>query len=180
MKLNRLSSLGSIVLLSATDGLLSSALLVVFDQVNSYYAGLRFQEELKDVERIYKETGTYIDLFDMQPEPLWWLRFAGVNVLLFIVAGLLVHRYLAKRGPSVFLLWQAVGIVVLLGWGLTMIMIEGVDSFLAGRSFHLLLEPRIRQILIGYSVGTILGNFLYAAVLHVSRKYYRASNEGIS
>jgi hypothetical protein len=129
---------------------------------------------MRDVERIYQETGTHIQLINWQPEPLWWVKVAGLNLLMFVIAGFIVHRFLAKHLKSVFLLWQVVGVTVILEWALTFITVEGIDSLVTQRPFHWISQSPapIREIVIGFIVFTMAINIFYGVVIQVSAKYY--------
>ena len=47
-----------------------------------------------------------------------------------MLASLIVHRYLAAGRASTFLRWQAIGLVALCGWGLTLFIGTGLECLL--------------------------------------------------
>jgi len=179
MKMNKFSNTSRLLLLSATNGLFSSSVLIVLDRVHSFYTEQRFQDEMRDVERIYRETGTHIQLINWQPVPFWWVKASGINLLMFVIAGFIVHRFLAKHLKSVFLLWQVVGVTVIFEWALTFITVEGIHSLVTQRPFQWISQSPapVREVVFGFIVSTIAINIVYGVVIQVSAKYYSTEKE---
>jgi len=101
-------------------GLFSFSVFLLAARINSYYAYLRWYEESG-----YE--GTYGGV-----EDLWWAPIALWHVVLTMAASLLIHRYLAIDGVSPFLRWQAIGLVALIAWGLTIFIGVSLDCLVRG------------------------------------------------
>ena len=52
------------------------------------------------------------------------------HVVLASLSSLLMHRYLPTSRASTFLRWQAIGFVVLAGWGLTVFIAVGMECLI--------------------------------------------------
>jgi len=163
----------NILLLGAVDGVFSSAVLVVIDRVNYYYDELRNKETLKEIERIFQETGTHILPWVPQRSPLWWIGSACLNILMYVIASLAAHYLLAKR-VSMFLLWQIVSLIVILEWIIVSLIALSLEWLLTAKSvqWSQLMTSSDLGFALGYIGITIGINILYGASLHVSVRYY--------
>ena len=179
--MSKLSNSSRLLLLSSANGFFSSAVLVALDRLHSFYLEQKYQEDMRDVERIYQQTGTHIQLIDWQPVPFWWMKATGINLLMFVIAGFIVHRLLTNHVKSVFLLWQCVAVTVVLEWAITLIAAEGIHSFVTQRPFQWISQSPapIREIAVGFVIFTIAINIVYGGVMQVSAKYYSTDNEGL-
>lgn len=103
-------------------------------------------------------------------EDLWWVPVVVWHVVLSGVASLLMHRYLASGRTSTFLRWQAVGAVVLIGWGLSLFTAIGMECLVRGTT-----QP-IEQL---WSMGKLMpvaqfvaavfaANVLYGSAIHAA------------
>jgi hypothetical protein len=96
------------------------------------------------------------------------------HVVLSVVASLLIHRYLASGRASTFLRWQAIGAVVLVGWGLTVFTVIGMDCLIRGNTEP--LEDALRMVKIipvaQFVAAIFAANVLYGSAIQA------ASTEG--
>ena len=163
-----------LLLLGIVNGLFSSAVLVALDRINLYYANLKYEENLKEVERVYQETGTHLLLYNPQPQPLWWVRVALFNIAMFAIATLIVHAVLARRIKSVFLIWLVIGAVVVAEWGITIAAIEAVESMVRGRRLLLLLPLSSSEgaVLAWYVMLTIATSMIFGMLIKATTVMY--------
>ena len=103
-------------------GLFSASVFLLATRVDSYYSYLRW----------YKASG-YEGTYG-GPEDLWWVPVVTWHVVLSMLASLLMHRYLATDRVSPFLRWQSIGLVALLGWGLTLFIAVSLESLVRGNT----------------------------------------------
>jgi len=98
---------------------------------------------------------------------------------MFVIAGFIVHRFLAKTLKSVFLLWQVVGVTVVFEWALIFITFEGIYSLVTQRQFQWITQSPapIKEAVFGFTVFTIATNMVYGVVMQVSAKYYSTEKE---
>jgi hypothetical protein len=115
-----------VVVLSASGGLFSSAVYLMVYRVDEYLADLRYREEL--AREAANPSGFFVCRFDLT-NPLWWVNASVWNIVLFLIAGILVHRYLRKRVSSVFFLWLWIGFSVILAWGITVLLGVVLDGY---------------------------------------------------
>ena len=101
-----------LVIAGACSGLFSASVFLLGGRVVTYYDYLIIREE-------------YV-------EDLWWVPVVAWHVVLSIAACLLMHRYLPPSRASIFLRWQAIGMVALAGWVLTMATAIGLDCLVRG------------------------------------------------
>src|SRR5205823_3113069 len=90
------------------------------------------------------------------------------------VASLVVHRYLAIRFKSPFLLWQVVGITSLFGWGLTILLIVSMEYVVSPELWT--LERIVKSFEAGFLakyVSTVFAcNVFYGSVINASSRQY--------
>jgi hypothetical protein len=163
-----------VVFLSAISGLFSSAMYLMAYRAEEYLAELRYQEEL--AREALNPSGVIACRFDHNP--LWWVDASIWNIILFIVVGLVAHRYLARRVRSVFLLWQCIGATVIAAWGLTILMGVILDGYSAGGGFPLerilegIIYPSNQRSALKF-VSLMLGiNVIYGTIMQVAAKCY--------
>lgn len=168
-----------IVLLSAISGLFSSAIYLMVYRAEEYLAELRYQEEL--AREALNPSGVIACRFDLL-KPLWWVDASIWHIILFIIAGLVAHRYLAKRVRSVFLLWQCIGLTVIAGWGITILFGVIFDGYLMKSEFPLekilegIIYPSNQHSGLEF-VSLMIGiNVIYGTFMQVAAKHY-SSNE---
>ena len=104
-------------------------------------------------------------------EDLWWVPVAVWHVVLSIVASLLVHRYLSNGRVSTFLRWQAIGVVVLFGWGLTMFTAISMDCLIRGN-----MQP-VEQV---WSMVKIMPVVQFVAAIFASNVLYGTAIQAAS
>ena len=108
----------TVAMAGACSGLFSVSVFLLAARVVSFYDYLSF-----------RELNGYQARFD-GVEDLWWMPVVLWNVVLSMLASLIVHRYLAAGRASTFLRWQAIGLVALCGWGLTLFIGTGLECLL--------------------------------------------------
>ena len=109
-----------IALAGACCGLFSSSVFLLAARVDSYYHYLRLY-------RVHGYEGTYAGV-----EDLWWVPLVTWHVVVSLLASLLMHRYLPTDRVSPFLRWQAIGLVALIAWGLTMFIAVSMECLIRG------------------------------------------------
>lgn len=156
----------SIAILGVAAGLLSSSVTLLIARIDSYYSYLsRLQEtSFRDYGRV---------------ENLWWVPVSIWHIILSVVATLLIHRYLAIRPRSPFLLWQVVGITTLFGWALTFGLVLGIDCILKGNLSSLgnLLESDDVLVVAKYVATAFACNVFYGSVMSASSRQYVEQSE---
>lgn len=161
--MNKLSEDLRIGILGAAAGLFSSSLVLLIARIDTYYAYLaRIQEE---TYRGYERA-----------EALSWIPVSVWHVILCVVASLLVHRYLAARLRSPFLLWQLIGITSLFGWVLTAFLLVSMRGVIEGDLSFLeyLMKPDDALLLAKYAATVSTCNVFYASVISASSRQYIA------
>lgn len=151
-----------IVMLGAAAGLFSSSVLVLINRIDTYYASL---QELNNEDQFCYTSGYH---------ELWWLPLTLWHVLLAVAASLLVHRYLTNRIRSPFLLWQAIGITTFVGWGLSVVLLVGLQCVIRGNLYPLerLANPSDLVDLAKYVSVLFAGNVFYGSVINASSRQY--------
>ncbi|HEX6728461.1 MAG TPA: hypothetical protein VF074_00545 [Pyrinomonadaceae bacterium] len=122
-----------VAMLGAASGLFSISLFLVVARVDSYYTYL---EEMSP------------DRYVNHVENLWWLPVAFWHVLLSTVASLMAHRYLSTHRRSPFMLWQMIGLFVLLGWVLSLSTAVGLEILSLGNTNS--VEYLLRRVEFGF------------------------------
>ena len=112
----------AVAMAGACSGLFAVSVFLLAARVVSFYEYLGF-----------RETNGYATRYN-GVEDLWWMPVVLWHVVLSILASLLINRYLASGRASIFLRWQAIGLVALCGWGLTLFIGTGLECLLRGNS----------------------------------------------
>lgn len=175
MRFRNWTNIWRVSLISALGGLCTSA---------TYLLGYRFDEYLADqnhkaqlAREALNPSGLIVCDFDLT-NPLWWLNATVWNIILFLILGLLLHRLLARRINSAFLLWQIIGASVILAWGLIVLLGVIQDGYLNKGAFPM---ERILEgfTYTGYRVQGFkfiavmaAGNVIYGTVLQVASRLY--------
>ncbi len=148
-------------LLGAAAALFAGSVTLLIARIDTYYAYLTWMSE----------TDAH---YDRGVEGLWWVPAFVWHMLISVVASLVVHRYMANRLRSTFLLWQVVGGVSLLGWGLTAFLLVGLDWVMTGRllSLERLMNSVEFGLIAKYVATTIACNVVYGSVMHASSRQY--------
>jgi len=147
-----------VVLSGACLGLFSSSLFLLAARIDSYYAYLKWI-------RANNYRGYYGGV-----EDLWWFPVVIWHVVLTIVASLLMHRYLAIDRVSLFLRWQAIGLVALVGWGLTVSIGCILECVTGGNTMSIEnLLSGVRFDIIAQFIATVFAaNVLYGSAIHAA------------
>ena len=151
----------TIGILGAAAGLFSTSITLLIARIDAYYAYLaRIQED------------TYRDYGGV--ERLTWIPASVWHIILSVVASLLVHRYLATRLRSPFLLWQVIGISSLFGWALTAFLVVSMSCVIEGdlRSLEHLMRPDDLLLIAKYAATVSTCNVFYASVISASSRQY--------
>jgi hypothetical protein len=148
-------------LLGAAAALFAGSVTLLIARIDTYYAYLTWMRET-DAR------------FDRGVEGLWWVPAFFWHMLLSVVASLMVHRYLTNRLRSTFLLWQVVGGVSLLGWGVTAFLLVGLDWVMTGDLISLQRLTNSADLgLVAKYVSTVFAcNVVYGSVMHASSRQY--------
>ena len=107
--------------LGAAAGVFSVSAFLLAARVDSYYEYLNWLEETD-----------FVAPYERSVEDLWWIPVLLGQVSQSILVALVVHRYLANRVRSTFLLWQVIGAASLFGWVLFVLLAFGVDFVMRG------------------------------------------------
>ena len=148
--------------LGAAAGLFSISVSLLIARIDAYYAYLSLLDE------------TTYNSYDRGVENLWWVPLAIWHLILSMTTSLLVHRYLATRLRSPFLLWQVVGFASLLGWGLSVLLVVSMELVMTGnmsaaeRTFN---SKEIAEIAKYVSV-VFACNVFYGSVMKASSSQY--------
>jgi hypothetical protein len=147
-----------IATLGAAAALLACSVTLLIDRVDTYYVSLH--ENYFPYER-----GVLT---------LWWLPATLWHIILSVVASLVVHRYLATRVKSPFVLWQVVGITSLFGWFLTLVLIVSLECVGRGDLTPLsyLLNSGKLALTAKYFSTIFACNVFYGSVMNASSRQY--------
>ena len=150
--------------LGATAGFFSISVFLLIARVDAYYVYLSSAPDEFTYGRV---------------EDLWWLPFLAWHVILSSVASLVAHRYLPNSRPSPFLLWQAIGFMVLVGWVLTFLLAGGIGVVMHGNLDALEVElRRIEPSFFGkYISAAFASNVLYGSVIQTSARHYQDAQQ---
>lgn len=104
---------------------------------------------------------------DFQRDPNWWIYVAGVHILLYVAATLVIYRFLFKRETSVFMLWQYIGASVIAGWFL-LLSLEMLPRLLDGWAFHIVspMSPAGGKV----AAVAFAANVIYGTSIHLFAK----------
>jgi hypothetical protein len=103
-------------------------------------------------------------------EDLWWIPVVAWHVVVSIFASLVIHRYLATGRVSVFLRWQAIGFVTLIGWVLSAFLAIGIECLVRGRLWPIEQAwEMVKFVPIGQFVAAVFAsNVLYGTAVQVA------------
>ena len=174
MSLNNLMKVWRTALLGAINGLFSSAVYLMVYRFDEYYA------ELQRSRWIAQAKADGLCTLTIGVNPFWWVPASCWHIILFIVSSLFIHRYLAKRFRSVFLLWQFIGLMVMVGWGITVLigtildgyLVKGevpLEAILGGVIYYTLYESSVIKFL----ALMMAINVIYGTVMQVAARHYR-------
>ncbi len=152
-------------MLGAVGGLFTSSVFLLIERINSYHSYLSRLEET--------DYADYTGVVDN----LWWIPVSFWHVAMFVTISFLVHRYLADRWRSPFLLWQMSGFVVLLGWMLTFSVAVVLDYLMRGNMDSLGREINSQSLwYVGKFVSAIFAsNVAYGSVMQIAAGKYAKS-----
>ena len=144
------------VLLGLMAGLFSSGLCLLAFQVDEYYRELAEARARAFMPRVIG--------CGFGRSPYWWVYLSGLHIFLYVVATLLVYRFLSKRETSVFILWQYIGLSVIAGW-LLLLIVEMIPSLLEGWFFHFSspVSPAGWKVL----AVAFAANVIYGTAIHI-------------
>ena len=148
--------------LGAAAGLFSTSRTLLIARIDAYYAYLT---------RIHEETYRGYE----GVEGLSWIPVSVWHIILSVVASLVVHRYLATRLRSPFLLWQVIGISSLFGWALTAFLVVSMSCVIEGdlSTLEHLMRPDDLLFIAKYAATVSICNVFYASVISASSREYR-------
>lgn len=158
------------ILLGAVNGFISSVVLVLIERVASYDA----EVHERAATAVLASKG-YITC-GYHRNPMWWVLPSLWHIVLFIVASVLVHRFLAKRDRSVFILWQVVSCVVLAEWlmtvtvGATIDYLSGFRSLVSQLSWA--LEQAFSHRILTFIALVFAVNVVYGTIMQIAPKHY--------
>lgn len=144
------------VVLGLAAGLFSSALCLLAFRIDEYPRELR-EAQARAAMPFHIGCGTRRD-------PNWWIDLSGIHIILYVVATLVVYRFLSKRETSVFMLWQYIGVSVIAGWFLLLI-VEMLPRFLGGLPFHIVspMSPAGGKV----AAVAFAANVIYGTAIHL-------------
>jgi hypothetical protein len=148
-------------MLGIAGGIFSFSVFLLIDRIDSYYAYLARVSEEGD--------GSYSRVND-----LWWVAGVWWHVLLFIVTSFLVHRYLANRRRSPFILWQIIGVMTLLGWLLTISTATGLECIMQGSAYPLerAADVFLTWFVVKFIAAVFACNVIYSSLIHSAVTQY--------
>ena len=158
-------------ILGAAAGLFAISVALLIARIDAYYAYLSWMDQT-NYDEYYRGT-----------ESLWWIPVAIWHLILSITASLLAHRYLKNRLRSPFLLWQVIGISSLLGWGLTLLLLIGMDCLMSGNlyAYELMFNSPDAGMIAKYLSAAFACNVFYGSVMKACFKQYTTQfNELVS
>ena len=160
--MSKLSEDVRIGILGAAAGLFSSSVSLLIARIDSYYSYISRLGEIN-----YPQ-------YDRPVEDLSWIPTCAWQIVLSVVASLLVHRYLASRFKSPFLLWQVVGIASLFGWALTLFLAVSLECLVRGNLYP--LEQLAASDIVGpiakYTSTVFACSVFYGSVINASYRQY--------
>lgn len=158
-------------ILGAAAGLFSISVSLLIARVDAYYAYMSWLEKTNYQESYYAPV-----------ENLWWIPIAIWHLILSITASLVAHRHLATRLRSPFLLWQVIGTASLLGWGVTVLLVVGMEGLMSGDLYaprHTLTSGEIADVVKYVSVG-FASNVFYGSLIKASSRQYSAQSHELA
>lgn len=169
--MNKLREDFRVGILGAAAGLFSISIPLMIARIDAFYAYLAWLDQ----------TTTY-NSHDRGVEDLWWIPITTWHLILTVTASLLAHRHLATRLRSPFLLWQVIGVASLIGWGLTVLLVVGMECLMHGNLQSLqqtLHSGEIAEIAKYVSAGFAC-NVFYGSVMKASSRQYTAQCNELS
>ena len=161
-----------IALAGACSGLFSVSLFLLGARVVAYYDYLRFRE--------FSHYATRYDTI----EDLWWVPVVVWQVVLASLSALLMHRYLPASRTSIFLRWQAIGLVVFAGWGLTVFIAVGMECLIRAnlnpieQTYNMFKFADVAQFVAAVFASNVLyGSAIQAASENLSESTRVSDNE---
>lgn len=148
----------AVAMAGACSGLFSVSVFLLAARVVAFYDYLSF-----------RKANGYATSYN-GVEDLWWVPVVLWHVVLSIVASLLIHRYLAKGRASTFLRWQAIGLVALCGWGLTVFIGIGLECLVRGNlkpvdeAFSIFKFVPVAQ----FVAAVFASNVLFGSAIHAA------------
>lgn len=159
-------------ILGAAAGLFSVSVWLLVARIDAYYSYLSRLDE------------SQIDAFHSGVENLWWVPVAIWHLILSITAALLAHRHLTTRLRSPFLLWQVIGGASLLGWGLTALLVVGMECLMSGSMYaprHTFTLSEIaditKYISVGFACNVLYGSVMKASAIQYTARFNELSSE---
>jgi hypothetical protein len=151
-----------LAMLGAAAGLFSVSVFLMAARIDAYY--------------FYLDEITY-GPYERGVENLWWLPVSFWHVLLSIVASLVAHRYLTINDWSPFVLWQAIGALVLLGWALSFSAVVALEWVASGNlSSVRLLSTIDAAYVFKFAASVFACHVLYGSALEASSREYQQHN----
>ena len=148
------------VLFGLVAGLFSSGLCLLAYQMDQPPSLI---EEFRAQGFVIERIGCYGEM----RSPYWWVWVSALHVLLYVIATLVVYRFLSKRETSVFILWQYIGLSVIAGWFLLLVL-QMIPQLLEGWPFHLIspVSPSGLKV----TAVAFAANVIYGTTIHVFAK----------
>ena len=152
-------------ILGAAAGLFSISIPLMIARIDAFYAYLAWLDQ-----------STTYGSYDRGVENLWWVPITIWHVILSITAALLAHRHLTTRLSSPFLLWQVIGFASLLGWGLTVFLVIGMECLMNGNLYAVQQTLNFEETanIAKYVSAGFACNVFYGSVMKASSRQYTA------
>ena len=148
-------------MLGAAGGIFTFSVFLLVERISSYYAYLSsvYREEYQNYSGV---------------DDLWWVPGIFWHVLVSVVASFVVHRYVADRCRSPFLLWQVVGFSTLLGWLLTLSIATVLECVMQGGMYPL---ERAGDMFFTWFAAKFVAavfacNVVYSSLIHSAASQY--------
>ena len=140
-------------------GLFSASVFLLAARIERYYAYLSW----------YYENG-YPENWERGAEDLWWVPMVTWHVVLTIAASFLMHRYLASNRVLPFLRWQAIGLVALIGWALSISIGFGLGCLIRGNTAAIenLLRSDKLAFIAQFTATIFASNVLYGSAIQAA------------
>ena len=138
-------------------GLFSASVFLLAERINSYYSYLR-----------WIEVNGYQETYDRGIEDLWWIPVVTWHVVLTITASFLMHRYLASESP--FLRWQAIGLVALIGWAVSIGIGVSLECLIRGNTigFDRQVNPAQFRAVAQFVAAVFASNVLFGSAIQAA------------
>ena len=112
----------------------------------------------------------------LQSVPFWTWPILLFHVLLFIIAALIVRRYLLNSvGPGLFF-WLAVAVIVCVAWFVMALTGAAIGTGNSGdsiieRILQALIDRSSQQRALNFALAVFGVNFVFGVVVHVAGKH---------